>query len=93
MTQHANCDCHSTIEDLRQDISKLSDAIERIDSAIRGDGQQQPGLVARVNALEEDNKATKELKRMAVGAIVLGVLGVVGGWVMMGFKAFASGHN
>lgn len=93
MSSPQTCPHESTIDDIREDVRKLTTMVEKWDEVIRGDGDQKVGVAGRLNALEAMADTISEAKKIGIGAIVVGVLSFVGGLVLVGFKAFTGGHQ
>lgn len=93
MSTSQTCPHESTIEDIREDVRKLTAMVEKWDEVIRGDGDHKIGVAGRLNALEALSDTIAEAKKVAVGAVVVGVLSFIGGLVLVGFKVLAHGGN
>ncbi len=61
-------------------LSAIHEKIDRLDEAIRGNGK--PGLLLRVDRLEQAGRRTSTLVWMVVGALVTSVAGILVAWAL-----------
>lgn len=97
-TQHIDeCPHGSRIDGLEECIRSMNSRILGMDTAIRGDGVGNRGLVAKVDSLcewRDDVESEKKNKRAEFGvvrvgvvtAVVIAILGMVGTAVVAGAK-------
>lgn len=81
------------IEDLKNEIRELSEVVERLDKSVRGDGDQNLGLAARVANLERLASRLELINNTAIGAIVVGILSLIGSLIMLGAQHLNSGAS
>lgn len=67
-----NADDRIRLEELEEKITTIHAGIERIERALRGDDEMgQPGLVARIQKLEDTAKNLENARWYVVGAIAV----------------------
>lgn len=61
-------------------LAAIHAKVDRLDEAIRGNGK--PGILLRVDRLEQAGKRTSTLVWMVVGALVTSVSGILVAWAL-----------
>ncbi len=75
MEQRDDTHCAYDPIDCKHRFDKLDESIQKIDTAIRGNGT--PGLNTRLDRLEQDKKITHRALWVVFGAVVVAVIGLV----------------
>ncbi len=87
--KNTNCPHESTLDDLRVDVRKVLNNVEKIDVMLRGDGESV-GLIGRVSSVEKQVNQQAEdrrvIKQTVLGGVILAILTSIGAAAIAVFK-------
>jgi len=69
----------TTIDSTQKQLEAINRKLDRLDEAIRGNGK--PGILIRLDRLEQDAKRQSKLIWLIVGAMVTGVSSAIAVWI------------